>query len=657
MFRQGLAARLASGGARFRALSTSSKIALFFIVFVALVAVFAPWVATYDPLQTIRPVQAPSSEYLFGTDRLGRDIFSRMVWGARTSLFIGLGAVGVAIIFGSILGATAATADKFGNEVIMRFMDILMAFPGIALAAVLLATFGNSVPVIIVTIAIVYTPQLARVVRANVVAQWEEDYVRAERVIGGSRTYILLKHVVRNTAAPVLVFATVMVADAIVFEASLSFLGAGVQPPFPSWGNILSEGRNLVLSGFWWATTFAGIMILLTVLALNILAEGLTDALVNPKLKRSTQSKEDVAKPLATDVQEAMSETLALKRYLLKLNEKETTRTDRMQLNPNAKPILQVKNLSIRFPNRYGETPLVDNISFTVHEGETMGLVGESGCGKSITAFSIMGLLPKTAKITGEILFTDRSGKQHNLLESADLNALRGHEISMIYQDALSALNPSMRIKDQMAQLISRGGKQSAETLLKWVKLDPEKTLNRYPHELSGGQRQRVLIAMALAREPKLLIADEPTTALDVTVQAEVIKLLNELREKLGFAMVFVSHDLALVAQIAHHITVMYAGQVIETAPTTPLLANPTHEYTRGLLGSVLSTELRAERLYQIPGSVPSPFDFAKGDRFASRSLRPDANPEQRLKLVPTGDHPQHFWASHLEDKQAAKEV
>ncbi|SUT96350.1 ABC transporter ATP-binding protein/permease [Actinobacillus lignieresii] len=648
MFRQGLAARLANGGARFRALSTSSKIALIFILFVACIAILAPIVAPYDPLQTIRPVQAPSGDYLFGTDRLGRDIFSRMVWGARTSLFIGLGAVGVAILFGGILGATAATADKFGNEVIMRLMDILMAFPGIALAAVLLATFGNSVPVIIITIAVVYTPQLARVVRANVVSQWEEDYVRAERVLGGSRTYILVKHVVRNTAAPVLVFATVMVADAIVFEASLSFLGAGVQPPFPSWGNILSEGRNLVLSGFWWATTFAGIMILLTVLALNILAEGLTDALVNPKLKTSPKTKEDVAKPLSTDVQEAMAETLALKRYLLKLREKETARTDRMQLNANAKPILQVKNLSIRFPNRYGEIPLVDNISFTVHEGETMGLVGESGCGKSITAFSIMGLLPKTAQITGEILFTDRSGKQYDLLKSDQLNELRGHEISMIYQDALSALNPSMRIKDQMAQLISRGGKQSAETLLQWVKLDPEKTLNRYPHELSGGQRQRVLIAMALAREPKLLIADEPTTALDVVVQAEVIKLLNELREKLGFAMVFVSHDLALVAQMAHHITVMYAGQVVEAAPTTPLLANPTHEYTRGLLGSVLSTELRAERLYQIPGSVPSPFDFAKGDRFASRSLRPEADPEQHLQLVATEDHPQHFWASHL---------
>lgn len=650
MFRQGLAARLANGGARFRALPTSSKVALIFIVFIAVIAILAPVVAPYDPLQTIRPVQAPNSEFLFGTDRLGRDIFSRMVWGARTSLFIGLGAVGVAIIFGGILGATAATADKLGNEVIMRLMDILMAFPGIALAAVLLATFGNSVPVIIITIAVVYTPQLARVVRANVISQWEEDYVRAERVLGGSRTYILLKHVVRNTAAPVLVFATVMVADAIVFEASLSFLGAGVQPPFPSWGNILSEGRNLVLSGFWWATTFAGMFILLTVLALNILAEGLTDALVNPKLKRTTKQKEDVAKPLSTDVQEAMAETLALKRYLNQLHEKEISRTDRMQLQHNAKPILQVKNLSIRFPNRYGDIPLVDEISFTVHEGETMGLVGESGCGKSITAFSIMGLLPKSAKITGEILFTDRSGKQHDLLKSTELNQLRGHEIAMIYQDALSALNPSMRIKDQMAQLISRGGKQSAETLLQWVKLDPEKTLNRYPHELSGGQRQRVLIAMALAREPKLLIADEPTTALDVVVQAEVIKLLNELREKLGFAMVFVSHDLALVAQMAHHITVMYAGQVVESAPTSSLLAYPTHEYTRGLLGSVLSTEVRAKRLYQIPGSVPSPFDFAKGDRFASRSLRPEANPEQRLPLVATEDHPQHLWASHLNE-------
>ena len=422
-------------------------------------------------------------------------------------------------------------------------------------------------------------------------------------------------------------------------------------------GNVLSEGRNIVLNGAWWATTFAGIMILLTVLALNILAEGLTDALVNPRLKASKKSEYKSDERLSTDVQEALGEGLALKRYLLRLHDKEVTRTDRMQLNSNAKPILQVKNLSIRFPNRYGDIPLVDNISFTVNEGETMGLVGESGCGKSITAFSIMGLLPKTAKITGEILFTDRSGKQHSLLNSNNLADLRGTEIAMIYQDSLSALNPSMRIKDQMNQLIKRGSKHTAEKLLEWVHLDPSKVLNRYPHELSGGQRQRVVIAMALTREPKLLIADEPTTALDVTVQAEVVKLLNELREKLGFAMVFVSHDLALVAQLAHSITVMYAGQVVETAPTSSLLAHPTHEYTQGLLGSVLSTEVRAERLYQIPGSVPSPYDFATGDRFASRSLRPEADPNQKLVLMPIEGDAQHLWASHLAGKAAETKV
>ena len=354
MFRQGLADRLAASGARFRALSTASKISLLFLVFVALVAVFAPWVATHDPLEVIARMRAPSAEYWFGTDRLGRDIFSRIVYGAQTSLFIGLGAVACAILFGSVLGATAATSDKWGNEIIMRLMDILMAFPGIALAAVLLATFGNSVPVIIITIAVVYTPQLARVVRANVVSQWDEDYVRAERVIGGSRTYILLKHVVRNTAAPVLVFATVMVADAIVFEASLSFLGAGVQPPHPSWGNILSEGRNIVLNGAWWATTFAGVMILLTVLALNILAEGLTDALVNPRLKGGKKPEGKSDERLSTDVQEALAEGLAFRRFDEGMVSKMAERVYCLYRGKDQESILMQKNACHDFAEKKG---------------------------------------------------------------------------------------------------------------------------------------------------------------------------------------------------------------------------------------------------------------------------------------------------------------
>ncbi|MFW0111433.1 dipeptide/oligopeptide/nickel ABC transporter permease/ATP-binding protein [Rothia sp. CCM 9417] len=655
--RSGLAERLSAPGIRFKALPASSKLALTFIALIALVALLAPWLAPHDPLaSTGAPIGAPNSEYLFGTDRQGRDILSRLMYGARASLQVGLGAVALALIMGGILGSLAATSSKFVAEVIMRIMDVLMAFPGIALAAVLLASLGNSVGTIIFAIAVVYTPQLARVVRAQVLAAWDEDYVRAERVMGAPRFYILLKHVVRNTIAPVLVFATVMVADAIILEASLSFLSAGVRPPEPSWGNVIADGRAIVLAGGWWATTFAGGVILLTVLALNVLSEGMTDAMVNPKLRRKVKIEENNEQPTAQALAASAALTVRdrkasaeLETVLQKLKMTESRREDRLMADPSARVILEVKDLSIYFPERFGDTPVVDRVSFTVTEGQTMGLVGESGSGKSITSLAIIGLLDRKAKITGSVLF---EGQELVGASEAEFQKLRGAVISMVYQDALSSLNPSMLIKDQMEQLTRRGGRKSPEELLRLVKLDPERTLASYPHELSGGQRQRVLIAMALSRSPKLVIADEPTTALDVTVQAEVIDLLNELREQLGFAMIFVSHDLALVAQVAHRISVMYAGQIVEAGATSQLLTNPQHEYTRGLLGAVLSIESGAERLYQIPGTVPSPSDFSAGDRFAPRSLRPDADPEQKLVFTPVEGDSDHLWASHLTTAQ-----
>jgi peptide/nickel transport system permease protein len=707
--RSKLAERLSAPGIRFKALPWGSRIALLFLIMIVLSAVFAPVIAPHDPLETFIPATPPGAEHFFGTDRLGRDIFSRLLFGAQSSLMIGLGAVILAILAGALLGSFAATSSKAVNELIMRLMDILMAFPGIALAAVLLAAFGNSVPTIIIAIAIIYTPQLARVVRANVLSQYGEDYVRAERVIGAGRFYILLKHIVRNAAAPVLVFATVMVADAIILEASLSFLGAGVQDPAPSWGNVISYGRNLVLSGGWWATTFAGVTILLTVLSLNILAEGLTDAMVNPKLRKAPVVKDDdgsaavvagaavgagvdtqigtsVAQPSVVEEHEldgvraafgdvlteehyneaailsdpklaAANPHLLLDKELELLSAIEATRTDRLpQVPAGARNVLEVRNLSIRFPGRFGDTAIVDNVSFTVREGETMGLVGESGCGKSITSLAVMGLLPKTAQVTGSIKFDGKElldpATSHSSVKAYE--GLRGEQIAMVYQDALSSLNPSMKIKDQMEQLTKRGGRKSPTELLELVKLDPVRTLASYPHELSGGQRQRVLIAMALSRSPKIVVADEPTTALDVTVQKQVVDLLNELRDQLGFAMVFVSHDLALVASLAHRITVMYAGQVVESAQASELLQNPKHEYTRGLLGAVLSIEADAVRLHQIPGTVPSPRDFAPGDRFAPRSLRSDADPNQQLVLTSAGatngGDADHYWASHLKE-------
>ena len=687
--RNSLAERLSNTGARFTALSISSKLALGFLAFIVLVAIFGPFLAPFGENESTGPVLAPNGEHPFGTDGSSYDVFSRMLYGARVSISIGLGAVALALVLGAILGAVAATSRKAVSETVMRILDIMMAFPGIALAAALLFAlrehslnlFGSTVPVLILAIAIVYTPQLARVVRANVLAQYGEDYVRAERVIGAGRTYILLRHIARNCAAPVLVFATVMVADAIILEASLSFLGAGVQQPAASWGNVMADGRNVVFSGAWWPTTFGGITILLTVLALNILAEGLTDAMVNPGIRKgraktapaaaeavATAAQPSVLDPAGTTVTPGDGGTeesagtapepgtrinqpgslAALATELELLAAVEASRTDRLPpVSGDAPVILEVRDLSIRFPERYGNTAIVDRVSFTVREGETMGLVGESGCGKSITSLAIMGLLPATAELSGSIRFQGRELLTNSPKDRDRLyKGLRGEQIAMVYQDALSSLNPSMLIKDQMLQLTRRGGRKTPRELLEMVKLDPERTLKSYPHELSGGQRQRVLIAMALSRSPKIVVADEPTTALDVTVQKQVVDLLNELREQLGFAMVFVSHDLALVASLAHRVTVMYAGQVVESADVPELLGDPRHEYTRGLLGAVLSIEAGADRLHQIQGTVPSPKDFAAGDRFAERSLRPDADPNQVLQFVRVGET-DHYWASH----------
>lgn len=648
-------------GARFTGLKNlplKSKISMVVLGIVVLAAVFAPLIAPHDPLSTGTPIQAPSGEHLFGTDSVGRDILSRVIYGARSSLLIGLLATGLALLAAAVLGSIAATSNKAVSEVLMRILDIVMSFPAIALAAVFVAVWGNNVAILIIAIGFVYTPQLSRIIRANVLGQFGEDYVSASRVMGASTAHILLKQVARNCIAPVLVFATVLVADAIVLEASLSFINAGVAPPNPSWGNILSDGQGILLTGAWWPTFFAGLMLLITVLCLNIMSEGMTDALASPPARKpiadDAKAAEQAEKAAAVktlgatsreESQAALEQSLnALRGSSMVAQRREAGKAE-AGASAKKTPLLEVKNLRISFPDAHGSVDIIDGVNFSVAPGETLGLVGESGCGKSISAMSIMGLLPDSAVKTGEVLY---DGKNVLELNEKQHNALRGHEIAMIYQDALSSLNPSMLIKAQMAQLIKRGGKRGARELLELVGLDPDRTLKSYPHELSGGQRQRVLIAMALTRNPRLLIADEPTTALDVTVQKQVVELLNDLQKKLGFAMIFVSHDLALVARMADKITVMYAGQVVEQGATSEILGNPTHEYTRGLLGAVLSVEANAQRLYQIPGTVPSPTEFVNGDRFAPRSSYPELGLEEKPTLRLLGDEATstHYYAS-----------
>jgi peptide/nickel transport system permease protein len=650
--RRELTERLSRPGVGFQRLSLASRVALGFVLLIVLVGVFAPLLQPHDPTRTgLGPaLTGPGGDFWFGLDRLGRDVFSRLVAGTRRSLIVGFGAAAIALAAGSVLGAIAGTSRTVVDEVLMRCLDVVMAFPAIVLSALLIISFGkNSLAVLVFAIGFVFMPSIARIVRANVLSQYREDYVAAERIIGARRPHILWKHILRNCAAPIMVFTTVMVADAIVFEASLSFIGGGLSPQeaASSWGSVIAFGKEMVLIGGWWATFFPGLLILLTVLALNVLSEGISDAWAAPAARRAggaaAVAPTDAAAQAAgtglhaVDTEAVDTEAGVPGQPVLDLEHDQLEEAQagsgevvqlpglaeaarrlraRARALPTGEPVLQVKDLAIGFEGRHSGVDVVDGISFDVRPGEVLGLVGESGSGKSLTSLAVMGLLPRGARTRGEVRF---AGTDLLTLSAGRRRALMGREIAMVYQDALSALNPSLKIRTQLAQLTRRGGTRSAEELMDLVGLDAGRTLAAYPHELSGGQRQRVVIAMALSRDPRLIIADEPTTALDVTVQAQVVELLLRLQSELGFALILVSHDLALVSDVADRVAVMYGGQIVETGATPDVIEAPAHHYARGLLGSVLSLESGAERLTQIRGVVPSPADFPSGCRFADR--------------------------------------
>lgn len=290
-------------------------------------------------------------------------------------------------------------------------------------------------------------------------------------------------------------------------------------------------------------------------------------------------------------------------------------------------PLLSVRDLRTWFFTDQGIAKAVDGVSFEVREGETLGIVGESGCGKTVTSLSILGLLPQPpAKIMdgSSIRFRD---EELIGARARRMRALRGNEISMIFQEPMSSLNPVYSVGDQISEVVRlhRGlGRASARAeavrLLTEVGIsEAEQRVDEYPHQLSGGMRQRVMIAMALSCEPSLLIADEPTTALDVTIQAQILELLADLRGRYGMAVLLITHDLGVVAEVCDRVVVMYAGQVVETGSVEEIFAKPTHPYTRGLLDSLPSVENPGQRLNPIPGTVPNPTDWPEGCRFRER--------------------------------------
>jgi peptide/nickel transport system permease protein len=582
-------------------------------------AVFAPVIAPHDPgTQNLANILAPpawdaagSPEHPLGTDGLGRDVASRLLFGARNSLFVAV----AAMLVGSSLGLiTGLVAGFFGGRIdalIMRIGDIQLAFPFILLAIAILGVLADRRAVhLILVLGIPGWIIYARVVRSRVLAEREKDYVEAARAVGAGSWRRLLRYVLPSVWQVVPVIALLDVGFLIIMESTLSFLGLGLPPPNATWGAILAEGRrNMVVSP--WLPILPGLAIMVTVLSINLFGDGLA-AVFDPRLSRGGLRR--VIPPSADARAAALEPSPAAE-----------TRPAPAPADTADPPLLQVRGLHVEFPTPSGVVHAVRGIDLDLRRGETLGVVGESGSGKSVTASAIIQLLDPPGRVSAGTIHLD--GKDLARVSNRRMRALRGREIGMIFQNPAASLNPVLSIGFQMREAIrhATGCDRTAAAGLVRDALsdvgiaDPDRIARQYPFQLSGGMNQRVMIAMALTASPSILLADEPTTALDTTTQAQILRRLVDLTDRKGISLVLITHDIALVAEYADTMLVLYAGRVAEYGPVEQILSDPRHPYTRALLDSVPRVETSDELLRAIPGELPDPRSIPDGCPFAAR--------------------------------------
>ena len=549
-------------------------------------------------MKVVERLRPPSPVHWMGTDEYGRDLFSRIVHGGRISLGVGGAVTLLSLLLGLPLGLYSACHPLL-EAFLMRLCDGLMAIPGILLAIALMSAFGPSAQNVVIALTLVYTPGVARIVRASALKIREQNYIDAIRLQGASSSRILWRHIAPNTLSPLIVQASYIFADAIISEAGLSFLGAGIPAPAPSWGNIVHSGKLLVFKA-WWVVLFPSLTIILAVLSLNLIGDGLRDWLDPHRHVPVGRGRKTLAPSQGSGTDEAPAPA-------------------------DSGALLRIDGLSTRFFTETGELAALNGLTLSIRKGEILGLVGESGCGKSVAAQSILRLHDERYGIAyGGVI--DFGGRNLLALPLRQMPELRGREIAMIFQDPLSALDPVFTVGRQIVETMRRHQRIStgkavlrAEELLALTGIaSPSRCMRSYPHELSGGMQQRAMIAMALSCSPRLLIADEPTTALDVTVQAQILALIRELREKTGMAVLFITHDLAVVSELCNRVAVMYLGRVVEEAETEELFVRPLHPYTQGLIASIPPLKGR-QPLHVIPGAVPPLSAIPDGCAFASR--------------------------------------
>ncbi len=610
-----------------------AMIALAFILLVTVMAVFAPIVATHHPVDDedfLNRFAGPSFDHLLGTDDLGRDTFSRLVYGARTTMLISV----VTVLIGSLIAVPVGLASGYFSGkvdmIVMRVVDAVMSIPPLVLALAVAGILGPGTRNLIIALVVVIVPGFVRLVRGTALAVRQAGFVEASIAVGSRHRVVMFRRVLPHALSPLLVQVSIALGTIIVVEASLSYLGLGTPPPNASWGSMLKDGFTLMALDVN-QILVPGITIALTTLAFNAIGDGLRDAVAGSGEHRRQSG-----------------DTLGLTSVPaphLEAPQPSTAGADTAQGDANGE-LLSIRGLTVGFDTSNGVVRVVENVDIDVRRGEVLGVVGESGCGKTVTAQSILRLLPSPpARILGgEIRFEGR-----DLLRccNREMRDIRGRDIAMIFQDPMASLNPAFTIGDQIVEtqrLHNKVSKSAALSraieLLDLVGIpDARRRLDDYPHTFSGGMRQRVLIAMALANRPKLLIADEPTTALDVTVQAQILELLRELRDAFDMSVLFVTHDLGVVQELCDRVVVMYAGQVVETAPVTDVFTRPQHPYTTALLESRPRLGGGVDRLTAIPGIVPSAGSLPLGCRFQDRC--PVVGDECRVspvELVDLGD-------------------
>jgi peptide/nickel transport system permease protein len=534
------------------------------LALVIVTAVFAPLIAPFAPGQLeIFKINAPPGDgYILGGDGSGRDVFSRLVFGARNTL---LGAL-IALSVAASVGVTAGLfAGYFGGrrEVAMSWIaDGLMALPSLIVLLAFYQALGSSIQVSMVIFGIMLSPGFYRLTRNLVNGVKHELYVDAARVSGLSDLRIIARHILLVIRAPVIVQVSIVAGISIVIQAGLEFLGLG-DPSVPTWGGMLQDAfANMFVVPT--AILWPGLAISITVASFVLLANAIRDRLQQGnRTPSASRMPPVVARPAGAAPQDEGV-------------------------------LLDVRDLVVGYPGKTGWTEVVQGVSLQLRRGEVLGLVGESGSGKTQTAFSVLGLLSTGGRILSGSIWFD--GRDIANLPESEMRKLRGKRIAYIPQEPMSNLDPAFRIGYQLTEpMVTVLGISRAEAKTRALKLlgkvgmtDPRRTFNAYPHQISGGMAQRVLIARAISCNPDLLIADEPTTALDVTVQAEVLELLRDLQAEMGMSVLLVTHNFGVVADICHRVSVMKDGKVVETAEVQRLFANPQHDYTRMLLGAVL---------------------------------------------------------------------